>query len=121
MLKCLCSDLTQDQFVTEERAGCSSTVGPQGVMVRGGRTELWRILRGTPLMLGWCLHVNMLLHLSEDPKAAPGIEPSTLLECYDCVTYTYPPRVCHSRRLCVWGALRLPDSVWEEARGEAEL
>uniref|UniRef100_A0A3P8X4B2 L-fucose kinase n=1 Tax=Cynoglossus semilaevis TaxID=244447 RepID=A0A3P8X4B2_CYNSE len=53
MLKCLCSDLTQDQFVTEERAGCSSTVGPQGVMVRGGRTELWRILRGTPLMLDY--------------------------------------------------------------------
>ncbi|GLD61656.1 L-fucose kinase [Lates japonicus] len=51
MLKCLCSDLTQDQFVGEERAGCSSAVGPQGATVRGGRTELWRILRGTPLSL----------------------------------------------------------------------
>lgn len=103
MLKCLCSDLTQDQFVTEERAGCSSTVGPQGVMVRGGRTELWRILRGTPLMLGWCLHVNMLLHLSEDPKAAPGIEPSTLLECYDCVIYISTLCVSFPQIMCVGG------------------
>ncbi|KAG7232215.1 hypothetical protein INR49_009408 [Caranx melampygus] len=51
VLKCLCSDLTQDQFVSEERAGCSSAVGPQGATVRSGRTELWRILRGTPLSL----------------------------------------------------------------------
>ncbi|XP_058500712.1 L-fucose kinase [Solea solea] len=51
VLKCLCSDLTQDQFVSEERAGCSSAVGPQGAIVRGARTELWRILRGTPLTL----------------------------------------------------------------------
>ncbi|XP_076588610.1 L-fucose kinase isoform X2 [Chaetodon auriga] len=51
VLKCLCSDLTQDQFVSEDRAGCSSAVGPQGAAVRGGRAELWRILRGTPLRL----------------------------------------------------------------------
>ncbi|XP_053282554.1 L-fucose kinase [Pleuronectes platessa] len=51
VLKCLCLDLTQDQFVSEERAGCSSVAGPQGAMVRGGRTALWRILRGTPLRL----------------------------------------------------------------------
>ncbi|XP_037622224.1 L-fucose kinase [Sebastes umbrosus] len=51
VLKCLCSDLTQDQFVSEERGGCSSAVGPQGAAVRGGRTELWRILRGAPLSL----------------------------------------------------------------------
>ncbi|XP_041794358.1 L-fucose kinase isoform X2 [Chelmon rostratus] len=51
VLKCLCSDLTQDQFVSEDRAGCSSAVGPQGATVRSGRTELWRILRGTPLRL----------------------------------------------------------------------
>ncbi|XP_023259810.1 L-fucose kinase-like, partial [Seriola lalandi dorsalis] len=69
VLKCLCSDLTQDQFVSEERVGCSSAVGPQGATVRGGRTELWRILRGTPLRVGGCLcpllHVGKLgLHLS---------------------------------------------------------
>ncbi|XP_072242727.1 L-fucose kinase [Leuresthes tenuis] len=51
LLKCLCTDLTQDQFVGEERAGCSSTAGPQGAAVRGGRAELWRILRGAPLTL----------------------------------------------------------------------
>ncbi|XP_038561064.1 L-fucose kinase [Micropterus salmoides] len=51
VLKCLCSDLTQDQFVSEDRAGCSSALGPQGAAVRSGRTELWRILRGTPLTL----------------------------------------------------------------------
>lgn len=51
VLKCLCSDLTQDQFVNEERAGCSSVVGPRGAAVRSGRTELWKILRGAPLSL----------------------------------------------------------------------
>ncbi|KAK2880635.1 L-fucose kinase [Channa argus] len=51
VLKCLCSDLTLDQFVTEERVGCSSVVGPRGAMVRSGRAELWRVLRGTPLRL----------------------------------------------------------------------
>uniref|UniRef100_A0A671TJY6 L-fucose kinase n=1 Tax=Sparus aurata TaxID=8175 RepID=A0A671TJY6_SPAAU len=53
VLKCLCSDLTQDQFVMEERAGCSSASGPQGASVRSGRTELWKILRGTPLTLAY--------------------------------------------------------------------
>uniref|UniRef100_A0A7N5ZT94 L-fucose kinase n=1 Tax=Anabas testudineus TaxID=64144 RepID=A0A7N5ZT94_ANATE len=51
VLKCLCSDLTQDQFVSEDRVGCSSAVGPRGAAVRSGRTELWRILRGAPLSL----------------------------------------------------------------------
>ncbi|XP_075884780.1 L-fucose kinase [Nelusetta ayraudi] len=49
ILKCLCSALTQEQFVNDERAGCSSAAGPQGAMVRSGRAALWRILRGTPL------------------------------------------------------------------------
>ncbi|KAM8751501.1 L-fucose kinase isoform 2-T3 [Acanthopagrus schlegelii] len=53
VLKCLCSDLTQDQFVREERAGCSSSSGPQGAAVRSGRMELWKILRGTPLTLAY--------------------------------------------------------------------
>lgn len=51
VLKCLCLDQTQDQFVSEERVGCSSAFGPQGALVRSGRTELWKILRGTPLRL----------------------------------------------------------------------
>ncbi|CAJ1055837.1 L-fucose kinase [Xyrichtys novacula] len=53
LLRCLCSDLTLDQFVGEERAGCSSVIGPQGAAVRSGRAELWRILRGTPLALAY--------------------------------------------------------------------
>lgn len=52
LLKCLCSDLIQDQFVGEDRAGCSSVSGPNGATVRSGRSELWRILRGAPLSLG---------------------------------------------------------------------
>lgn len=52
VLKCLCSDVSQDQFVREERTGCSSPAGPQGATVRRGREELWRILRGTPLTVG---------------------------------------------------------------------
>ncbi|XP_033823761.1 L-fucose kinase [Periophthalmus magnuspinnatus] len=51
ILKCLCSDQTQHQFVNEERIGCSSVSGQQGALVRSGRTELWKILRGTPLTL----------------------------------------------------------------------
>ncbi|XP_034031807.1 L-fucose kinase [Thalassophryne amazonica] len=51
VLKCLCSDQTQEQFVNEERLGCSSPVGPQGAAVKRGREKLWRILRGTPLSL----------------------------------------------------------------------
>lgn len=53
ILKCLCSDVTQDQFVNEERTGCSSPVGHQGATVRRGREELWRILRGTPLTVAY--------------------------------------------------------------------
>ncbi|KAF7224958.1 L-fucose kinase [Nothobranchius furzeri] len=53
LLKCLCSDVTLDQFVAEDRAGCSSTAGPQGAVVRSGRAELWRILRGAPLSLAY--------------------------------------------------------------------
>lgn len=63
VLKCLCSDLTRDQFVSEERAGCSSAVGPQGAVVRSGRAELWRILRGAPLSLGQFLHLLRSLFL----------------------------------------------------------
>ncbi|XP_047241855.1 L-fucose kinase [Girardinichthys multiradiatus] len=51
LLKCLCSDLTQDQFVGEDRAGWSSPASPHGPAVRTGRAELWRILRGAPLSL----------------------------------------------------------------------
>ncbi|KAK9516097.1 hypothetical protein VZT92_024055 [Zoarces viviparus] len=53
LLKCLCSDLTQDQFVTEDRAGCSSPVGPEGATVRRSRTELWRVLRGETISLAY--------------------------------------------------------------------
>lgn len=56
VVKSLCCDLTQDQFVSEERGGCSSAAGPAGVAVRRGRAALWRLLRGTPLSLGgWSL------------------------------------------------------------------
>ncbi|XP_019896042.1 L-fucose kinase isoform X2 [Esox lucius] len=49
LLMCLCSDLTESQFVNGERSGSSSPVGPQGAVVRSARTLLWRILRGTTL------------------------------------------------------------------------
>uniref|UniRef100_A0A3B4ERP8 L-fucose kinase n=1 Tax=Pundamilia nyererei TaxID=303518 RepID=A0A3B4ERP8_9CICH len=66
VLKCLCSDLTRDQFVSEERAGCSSAVGLEGAVVRSGRAELWRILRYVPggrydyLTLSGKAHVDRL-------------------------------------------------------------
>ncbi|XP_056272027.1 L-fucose kinase isoform X2 [Pseudoliparis swirei] len=53
LLKCLCSDLTQDQFVTEHRAGCSSPAGPEGATVRRSRAELWRLLRGETISLAY--------------------------------------------------------------------
>ncbi|KAM4618901.1 L-fucose kinase isoform 2-T2 [Polymixia lowei] len=51
VLKCLCSDLSQDHFINQEREGCTSPVGPQGAAVRSGRAELWRMLRKTPLRM----------------------------------------------------------------------
>ncbi|KAJ7998244.1 hypothetical protein DPEC_G00220590 [Dallia pectoralis] len=49
LLMCLCSDLTESEFVNGERSGSSSPVGPQGAVVRSARALLWRILRGTAL------------------------------------------------------------------------
>ncbi|KAF6722103.1 L-fucose kinase [Oryzias melastigma] len=49
LLKCLCSDLTLDQFVGDEKADCGSTCHPQGAALKSGRAQLWRILRGTLL------------------------------------------------------------------------
>ncbi|RVE72163.1 hypothetical protein OJAV_G00058910 [Oryzias javanicus] len=49
LLKCLCSDLTLDQFVGDEKADCSSPAHPQGAALKSGRAQLWRILRGAPL------------------------------------------------------------------------
>uniref|UniRef100_A0A3P9H9N0 L-fucose kinase n=1 Tax=Oryzias latipes TaxID=8090 RepID=A0A3P9H9N0_ORYLA len=49
LLKCLCSDLTLDQFVGDEEADCSTTAPPQGAALKSGRAQLWRILRGAPL------------------------------------------------------------------------
>ncbi|KAJ8249080.1 hypothetical protein GJAV_G00230970 [Gymnothorax javanicus] len=51
VLLCLCSDVTEERFVSEERRGCASPCGPQGAIVRTARAVLWRMLRGTPLCL----------------------------------------------------------------------
>ncbi|KAK3558219.1 hypothetical protein QTP86_013985 [Hemibagrus guttatus] len=51
ILMCLCSDLTETEFVNGVRAGCSSPTGPQGEAVKSARSVLWRILRGVPLFL----------------------------------------------------------------------
>ncbi|XP_056137795.1 L-fucose kinase [Lampris incognitus] len=51
MLMCLCSDMTYTRFVNEERQGCCSPLGSQGTLVRSGRAELWRILRGAQLSM----------------------------------------------------------------------
>nr|XP_057931849.1 L-fucose kinase [Doryrhamphus excisus]XP_057931850.1 L-fucose kinase [Doryrhamphus excisus]XP_057931851.1 L-fucose kinase [Doryrhamphus excisus]XP_057931852.1 L-fucose kinase [Doryrhamphus excisus] len=51
VLKCLCSDQTEEQFVGQNKKVCTSAGEPQGVAVRSGRLELWRILRGTPLSM----------------------------------------------------------------------
>lgn len=52
ILMCLCSDLTEAEFVNGARAGCSSPVGPRGEAVKSARSVLWRTLRGVPLCLG---------------------------------------------------------------------
>ncbi|XP_051915941.1 L-fucose kinase isoform X2 [Hippocampus zosterae] len=49
VLKCLCSDLTEDEFV----GGGAPASGPRGALLQRGRKELWRILRGTPLTLAY--------------------------------------------------------------------
>ncbi|KAB5565944.1 hypothetical protein PHYPO_G00247350 [Pangasianodon hypophthalmus] len=51
ILMCLCSDLTEAEFVNGVRAGCSSPSGPQGEAVKSARSVLWRTLRGVPLFL----------------------------------------------------------------------
>ncbi|MCI4382100.1 hypothetical protein PGIGA_G00259750 [Pangasianodon gigas] len=51
ILMCLCSDLTEAEFVNGVRAGCSSPAGPQGEAVKSARSVLWRTLRGVPLFL----------------------------------------------------------------------
>ncbi|XP_076863002.1 L-fucose kinase [Brachyhypopomus gauderio] len=51
ILKSLCSDLTETEFVNGERPGCSSPLGPQGAAVRSARSVLWRTLRGVALSL----------------------------------------------------------------------
>ncbi|KAM6970127.1 L-fucose kinase [Aplochiton taeniatus] len=53
VLMCLCSDLSESDFVNGERDGCSSPSGPQGAAVRCGRAVLWKTLRGTPLTMDY--------------------------------------------------------------------
>uniref|UniRef100_A0AAY4CRX2 L-fucose kinase n=1 Tax=Denticeps clupeoides TaxID=299321 RepID=A0AAY4CRX2_9TELE len=51
ILMCLCVDLSETRFVSDERPGCSSPVGPQGAAVRSARAVLWKTLRGTLLTM----------------------------------------------------------------------
>ncbi|KAI1904031.1 hypothetical protein AGOR_G00001500 [Albula goreensis] len=51
VLLCLCSDVSEARFISEERQGCASPHGPQGAAVRNARALLWRALRGIPLSL----------------------------------------------------------------------
>lgn len=55
LLMCLCSDLSESEFVNGERTGCSSPISQQGAVVRSARALLWRILRGTTLHMGMSL------------------------------------------------------------------
>ena len=52
ILMCLCSDVSETQFISEERPGSTSPTGPQGAAVRSARAVLWKTLRGTPLSMG---------------------------------------------------------------------
>ncbi|KAL7867613.1 hypothetical protein SRHO_G00089970 [Serrasalmus rhombeus] len=51
VLMCLCSEMTETEFVNGERTGCSSPLGPQGAAVKSARSVLWKTLRGVPLSL----------------------------------------------------------------------
>ncbi|XP_016322267.1 L-fucose kinase isoform X2 [Sinocyclocheilus anshuiensis] len=51
ILLCLCSDLTEREFINGERTGCSSPSGPQGAVVRSSRALLWRTLRGPSISM----------------------------------------------------------------------
>ncbi|XP_066524205.1 L-fucose kinase isoform X2 [Hoplias malabaricus] len=51
ILMCLCSEMTETEFVNGERPGCSSPLGPQGVAVKSARSVLWRTLKGVPFSL----------------------------------------------------------------------
>ncbi|KAL2093982.1 hypothetical protein ACEWY4_011294 [Coilia grayii] len=51
ILMCLCSDVSESQFISEERPGSTSPTGPQGAAARSARAVLWRALRGIPLTM----------------------------------------------------------------------
>ncbi|XP_043083720.1 L-fucose kinase isoform X2 [Puntigrus tetrazona] len=51
ILLCLCSDVTEHEYVSGERSGCTSPSGPQGAVVRSGRAVLWRTLRGPSISM----------------------------------------------------------------------
>ncbi|XP_063052854.1 L-fucose kinase [Engraulis encrasicolus] len=51
ILLCLCSEVSEKHFISEERPGSTSPTGPQGAAVRSARAVLWRTLRGTPLTM----------------------------------------------------------------------
>uniref|UniRef100_A0A9J7XMT7 L-fucose kinase n=1 Tax=Cyprinus carpio carpio TaxID=630221 RepID=A0A9J7XMT7_CYPCA len=53
ILVCLCSDLTEQEFINGERTGCTSPSGPQGAVVRSGRAVLWRTLRGPSITMSY--------------------------------------------------------------------
>lgn len=55
VLVCLCTDVTEQEFINGERTGCISPSSPQGAAVRSGRAVLWRSLRGSSISMFYIL------------------------------------------------------------------
>ncbi|KAG7256593.1 hypothetical protein CRUP_024425 [Coryphaenoides rupestris] len=53
VVKALCADVTQQQFVQREPEGCSTLDAPQVAALRRGREILWQTLRGASLTMAY--------------------------------------------------------------------
>ncbi|XP_062317256.1 L-fucose kinase isoform X1 [Osmerus eperlanus] len=93
VLMCLCSNLTESDFINGERLGCSSPLGPQGAAVTSARAVLWKILRGIPLTMvyvpGGCydyLTMSGRAHIDRLTKAGTVRDTLSHIENGQCVS-----------------------------------
>ncbi|XP_062402787.1 L-fucose kinase isoform X2 [Sardina pilchardus] len=93
ILMCLCSDVNETRFVSEERPGSTSPSGPQGAAVRSARAVLWRTLKGTPLSMEYIadgtydyMTLSGWEHISRLTKKGWQMETLSHIQNRDCVS-----------------------------------
>ncbi|XP_031421161.1 L-fucose kinase [Clupea harengus] len=93
ILMCLCSDVSETQFISEERPGSTSPTGPQGAAVRSARAVLWKTLRGTPLSMEYIadgtydyMTLSGKEHISRLTRKGWQMETLSHIQKMDCVS-----------------------------------